>query len=366
MSVRVVVSGAGASIFGSHRLGLEAIGADVVGVQDPTSEKARQAGEELGCPAYTDLGQMLAATRGAADLAVVMAPHRHHAAITLDCLRAGLHVLVEKPLAVHAVEGDTMIAEAERAGRVLAVAFQRRSAPSVRAAWGLIEAGALGRLQRADVIATWPRRTSYFASAGWRGTWSGEGGGILINQGQHDLDLLCHLAGRPERVLAWTWSRLHRTETEDTALALVEWPGGASGCLRLSTAEADGPRRIELTGTAGRLRLEPGRLEVWQNDVDFEAYAAAEGDPYESPRSTQRTVELEKAGGDHVELYRNLAAALAGQEPLLASGADALPALELANAIILSGATRQEVRLPLDRQAYAAFLDERVGARRNV
>jgi predicted dehydrogenase len=271
-------------------------------------------------------------------------------------------VLVEKPLAIQAAEGDGMIAEAERAGRILAVAFQRRSAPPVRAARRLIREGAMGRLQRADVIAAWPRRRSYFGTAGWRGTWRGEGGGVLINQGQHDLDLLCHLVGRPARVLAWAWNQFHRTETEDTALAMVEWPGGASGTIRLSTAEVDAPRRIELTGTAGRLHLEPEGLEVRRSEVDFDAHAAAAGDPYVAPKFERHAVELERGGGDHAELYRNLELAIAGREPLLCSGVEALPALELANAITLSAATRSEVALPIDRGAYAAFLDHQVTA----
>jgi predicted dehydrogenase len=360
LSLRVLISGAGAGIFRSHRRGLDAIGATVVGVHDPVHEKARRAGEQLGCPAFSELEQMLRATARSADLAVVLAPHPLHGPSSIECLRAGLHVLVEKPLAIHAAEGDAMIAEAERVGRILAVAFQRRSTPAVRAARRLIREGALGRLQRADVIAAWPRRTAYFSTAGWRGTWRGEGGGVLINQGQHDLDLLCDLVGRPSRVLAWTWNRFHGTETEDTALAMAEWPGGASGTIRLSTAEVDGPRRIELTGTAGRLQLEPRTLDLWRSDVDFDAHAVALGDPYAGPEFKPRPVELEAGGGDHTELYRNLAEALAGREPLLCSGEEALAALEVANAIILSAATRREVALPIDRGGYAAFLDQQM------
>jgi predicted dehydrogenase len=182
----------------------------------------------------------------------------------------------------------------------------------------------------------------------------------LINQGQHDLDLLCDLVGRPSRVLAWTWNRFHGTETEDTALAMAEWPGGASGTIRLSTAEVDGPRRIELTGTAGRLQLEPRTLDLWRSDIDFDAHAVALGDPYAGPEFKPRPVELEAGGGDHTELYRNLAEALAGREPLLCSGEEALAALEVANAIILSAATRREVALPIDRGGYAAFLDQQM------
>jgi predicted dehydrogenase len=326
-------------------------------VQNRDRERVDQVASALGCPAYTDLGRMLAEVP--ADLAVVLAPHPYHCPIAVECLRSGLHVLVEKPLAVTAGEGDLMVAEAERAGRLLAVGFQRRGSPEVLAARRLVADGGLGRLQRADVLATWTRRTSYFAQGSWRGTWRGEGGGVLINQGQHDLDLLCLLAGLPARVVAWTSSRAHRTETEDSVLALAEWPGGGTGSIRMSTAEVDEPRRIELAGTAGRLRLAPGRLERWRHQ-DFDRYAAdPQADPYEQPASEHQVEALGEAVDEHVALYQNLVAAIAGRVPLLATAASALAALELANALILSAATGGEVRLPLDRAAYAAFLEER-------
>lgn len=359
MSLRVLISGAGATVFPSHLRGLRAIGAEVVAVQNPNLARTTRAAQELGCPAFAGLEEMLTASAAAADVAVVLAPHRHHAAITIACLRAGLHVLVEKPLAVSVYEADRMINEAERAGRILAVAFQRRGLPEVKAARRLLEAGALGRIVRVDLLASWPRRTSYYATGAWRGTWAGEGGGVLLNQGQHDLDLLCLLAGTPVQAVGWTSNRMHRTETEDTALGLVEWSGGATGSIRISTAELDEARRIEISGTAGRLRLMPGGLEAWHNQVDFETYAAAEGDPYQSPGWEPVPAALEGAGGDHVDLYRNLAQALAGRAAPLASGADSLAALELSNAITLSGATGRPVRLPVDRREYGRFLDER-------
>jgi len=123
-------------------------------------------------------------------------------------------------------------------------------------------------------------------------------------------------------------------------------------------SEGDNPCQREII-TAGRLRLRPGALEAWLNETDFARHAAAPGDPYEGPRSRGVPVELGAAGGDHEALYRNLAAALEGREPLLAPGREAVAALELANAALYSGATGREVVLPLDRSEYTAFLDGR-------
>jgi len=358
-AMRVAVVGAGANIFGAHRRGLAAIGARVVAVQDVDGERARRVAGELGCAPCPDVAAVLSVP---ADLVVILAPHPLHAALAVEALRAGRHVLVEKPIADEVAEADRMVAEADRAGRLLAVAFQQRARPEVVEAVRLVRAGFLGELSRASVLATWPRRASYFRTAPWRGTWRGEGGGILINQGQHDLDLLCLLAGRPARVIGRTRTRLHEVETEDTVEALAEWPGGAMGSIHISTAEADEPQRIELTGTAGRLRLTPGRLELWRGEVDFREYAASPGDPF-GPPAVDHLPAFEAAaasgggrGAGHEAVYRNLAAAIAGEEPLLASAAEATAALELANAIILSSAIGAEVALPLDRAAYGALL----------
>ena len=350
--LRVLVAGAGANIFSAHRRGLAAIGAKVVGVHDTDQEKARRVGEEYGCPVHADFTVLL---HEPADLALILTPHPFHAEHAIASLRAGKHVLVEKPMAVQVGEADAMIAEAERCGLVLAVAFQQRTRREVREARRIVVHGSLGELRRAEVLATWPRRSAYFTTAPWRGSWRGEGGGVLINQGQHDLDLLCHLAGAPERVIGWTRTWLHPVETEDSVQAMLEWPGGATGSIHISTAEFDEAQRIELTGTRGRLRLLPGRLDVAYSDGDFREYATSPGDPF-APPATGDVRTIDGGGGDHVDLYRDLADALEAGRPPIAPGSEAATPLELANAIIYSSHTGEEVRLPLDRARYAALL----------
>jgi predicted dehydrogenase len=350
--LRVVVLGAGANVWQFHRPALGAIGADVVAVHDLDRASAQRVADGLGCAVAEDLADAL---RRDADLAVVMTSHVDHAELGQACLRAGLHVLVEKPMAITAGETDAMVAEAARAGRLLAVGVQQRTRAEVQQARRLLQSDALGALQRFDVLATWPRRSSYFRSAPWRATWAGEGGGILINQGQHELDLLCWLAGPPASVVAHTSSAMHGREVEDTAVALLEWPGGATGTVRLSTAEHDERQRVEATLTGGRLRLTPGHLEVRRDDVDFRDYAAADGDPYKGPAAGSVEV-VTGVGGTHIDLYRNLARAVAGEEALVSPGHEAAAAVELANAIVMSAQLRREVRLPLDRERYARLL----------
>jgi predicted dehydrogenase len=342
-ALRLVVVGAAAGVWGFHGPAITAIGGEVVGVHDPNEEGAQRRAAELGCVAAPSLEALLALE---ADAAVVLAPHPLHAELASACLRAGLHVLVEKPLTVRLDEAVELVAEAERCERLLAVAFQQRTRAEVVAAQRAVADGLVGELQRVDLVAAWPRRSSYFASAPWRGTWAGEGGGVLVNQGPHDLDLLCLLAGLPAVVRARTRTALHPIETEDTVAALLEWESGTLGSLHLSTAEADEPQRLELTGTAGRLRLRLGRLDLWQNDLDMRQWARAAGDPYEPPAVSGPQVSTGQPPS-HEALYRNFAAALAGEEPLVASGRSALAEVELASALLLSGRLGEEVRIPL-------------------
>ena len=351
-SLRVVAAGAGAQIFNAHRRGLEAIGATVVGGQDIDPDRLDRVAAELRCPAYLDPADLL---RQPADLAVITASHPAHAGLALAGLRAGLHVLVEKPIAVQVAEADAMVTEAERRGRVLAVAFQQRTRPEVREARRLVREGVLGDLQHATLLATWPRRHSYFGLGPWRGTWRGEGGGVLLNQGEHDLDLLLHLAGPPSTVFGWTRTRLHPIEVEDTVEAILEWPSGMVGSVHISTAEVDEAQRIELTGSRGRLRLVHGRLDVERNRQDFREYAASAGDPFQGPEAGEVSTYVGEGGG-HEDLYRDLAGALATGGAPIAPGLDAARALEVATAIIFSSKTGEVVRLPLDRGRYGDLL----------
>jgi predicted dehydrogenase len=350
--LRTVVVGVGANIWPLHRSALDAIGAELVAVHDRDAGATDAAAEAIGCRAAHGLGDLLAEP---AELGVVLTPQAHHAEHAIACLEAGLHVLVEKPLAVSAGEADAMLATAERCRRLLAVALQQRTREEVQEARRLLADGALGELQRIDLLATWPRRSDYFTAAPWRAAKATAGGGLLLNQAQHDLDLICHLCGSPARVTARMRTAVHPVEAEDTVAALLEWPGGALGSLHVSSAEADELQRIEITGTGGRLRLRYGRLELWRTAPDYRQHAALAGDPF-GPPAVEHMPALLGGGGGHAEVYGNLADAIAGRARLVAPAASAAAAVELANALIQSALEDGGVALPLDRDAYARLL----------
>jgi predicted dehydrogenase len=247
--LRHAVIGAGAGVLKAHMPALLLPSVDLVAVTDTDEASERSRAAELGCAFYGDHLDMLADE--APEVCVILAPQPFHARIAIDCLEAGSHVLVEKPMAVRLDEADTMVEVAEATGQLLAVNFQRRFRPEVRAAKRLIKGGELGDVQRISTTHYWTRPAAYYQTTPWRALPAIEGGGLLMNQASHDLDLLCHLLGMPERVVAWTDTILHDVEVEDTVQAMLRWRGGVFGSLYTSTAGAGDEPNLVVYGTAG-------------------------------------------------------------------------------------------------------------------
>jgi predicted dehydrogenase len=361
--LRHVIIGVGASVYGMHAPAFQLETTQVVAASDIDPGRGQPRAEELGVPFYMDHAAMLAEQKP--DVAVIMTPHYCHAEIAIACLNVGCHVLVEKPMALEVAEADAMVAAAERGRRLLAVNFQHRQRPEVRAAVRLLAEGALGTPQRLESIMPWPRTAAYYRQGTWRATWWGEGGGVLMNQAPHDLDLVCHLLGLPARISAWTRSRVHPIEVEDTASALLEWDNGAVGFLYASTGEAAPKGDVNLVGTGGMLRIGSGTLTFDQFDTDAAQYLRETSEVWGSPRWHPVPVELEEGRGDHPAVYRNFHAAILDGASIGADGVEGRKSLELANAIIYASKTGRPVDLPLDRGQYHALLAElKVGGKK--
>ena len=354
--ISYLVIGSGTLVYAMHKPGLTAPDALVMAMCDRSEEKGRLPADELGVPFYTDYQEMMA-SHPEADAVVVMTPHYNHAEITLACLQAGFHVLVEKPMALQARDALRMAAEAEKREKLLAVNFQQRFRPEIQAARELLQNGALGQLQRMSLVVTWPRSRRYYQLADWRATWQGEGGGVLMNQAPHDLDLICHLMGLPAQVVSWNRTLYHRIEVEDTISAMLEWENGATGYVHINTQESDLSGQLVLVGTGGALRIEPGalRFEKFETDVhDFLETA----EPFARVESHPEDVPLPEGAGNHAAVHANFRAAIRDEEPLVCPGSEGVLSLMLANAMILSSHRNMAVRLPLDPDEYADLLAE--------
>src|SRR5436190_11327907 len=216
MRLRYAVIGAGV-VAPLHLRAIAALeDAELIGISAIGAGSARARAEEAGCPLFGNHRELLVLEP---DVVVVCTPHPSHPALTAEALEAGAHVLVEKPLAPEAREAEAMIEAAERAGRLLGVCFQQRFRPVIAAAQELIAGGRLGELVRVAVVDPLYRPNAYYTSADWRGTWQGEGGGVLMNQAPHTLDLLCHLAGPPATVWGRSRRRLQPIVAEEVVLA---------------------------------------------------------------------------------------------------------------------------------------------------
>jgi predicted dehydrogenase len=355
-ALRYAIVGAGAAIAPLHLRALGQLpGAEVVGLADTSPERAAARAAETGCPPFADHRAMLAEL--GPEVVVVCTPHPSHAEVSLDALAAGAHVLVEKPMADETAEADRMVEAAEAAGRLLAVSFQHRFRPSVERARRFVASGGLGPLVRALCVEPWFRPAAYYRSASWRGSWRGEGGGVLLNQAPHTLDLLCHLAGLPARVWGWTRTVRHAIEVEDSAQAMLEFGNGAPGYLATSTVEAGSPRRLELVGERGALELVGDTITLKRFSPPLSEFSSESPEPFSEPALAVERLELPGDGGGHLAVHRDLLEAIRDGRPPRTDGREGLMSLELANAITLSSRSGRPADLPLDRAAYSGLLE---------
>lgn len=318
-----------------------------------------------GCAYFTDHRDLLRS--GTCDAVVIATPHYAHVPIGLDALRAGHHVLLEKPVAVDLAGAQSLAAaHARRRRQVCAVMFQMRTDLRFLRLRDLLRRGRLGPLQRMTwIITDWFRPSSYYTSAKWRGTWEGEGGGVLVNQCPHQLDLLGWLFGPPERVHAVCgFGRRHDIEVEDEATAVLEYPGGMTGTFITATGEAPGTNRLEIAGTRGRVVLEGATLTVTTNATPSDDYCRRGTDLFGRPKTRETVIPVASTPPLHETVIRNFVAAiLDGVEPV-APLEDGVRQVELANAMLLSSLRDRPVDLPLDAVAFGRRLRGLVRAAR--
>ncbi|MFN3409777.1 MAG: Gfo/Idh/MocA family protein [Limisphaerales bacterium] len=305
---------------------------------------------------------------GAVDAVLIATPHYSHFPLGAAAFAAGLHVVVEKPIAAHKADAERLLAaHARRPDRVFAAMFQMRVEPRYQKLRDLVRGGALGRVTRVNWINTdWFRPEAYYQSSAWRATWRGEGGGVLINQCLHNLDMLQWLVGPPARVRGFGgFGRFHDIEVEDDVTAYLEWPDGATGVFIGSTGEAPGTNRLEIAGSRGRVVLENQRLLFTQNETDAAEFCRTTDNAFAKPAATTLEIPFTDAARPHAELLANFVAAILDGVPLLAPGAEGVASIELANAIVLSALQNETVPLPLDAAAWEAKLNELIaGSRR--
>ncbi len=329
--------------------------ARLAAVCDAEPAVAKEVGERYGVPHFHKHTELL--DSGLVDAVLIATPHYDHPVVAMDAFRRGLHVLSEKPIAVTVKAASEMIRAAERSGKVFGVMHQMRTQPEFRAARRLIKEGRVGELVRTSAILAWYRTQAYYDSGGWRATWRGEGGGVLLNQAPHGFDAFTWLAGLPRFVQARTRTRLHEIEVEDEAFALVEFENGAHGYIYAGTIEAPQVDRIEIVGDRGKILLDEQGLRFWELETPIREFTFTSTEMWAAPPSKLVPVSLEQRETGHISITRNFCRAILYGEELVAPGAEGLWSVELANAMILSSHKEERVRIPIKRSEYEELLE---------
>lgn len=293
---------------------------------------------------------------------LVATPHYDHPPLGIRALRSGRHLLVEKPVGVHKNAVEPLLAEAAAHPELkTAVMFNQRTIPAHRKIKQLIENGELGRITRINwIISDWFRTQTYYNSGGWRATWAGEGGGVLLNQCPHQLDLMQWFFGMPKRILAMgAIGKYHDIEVEDELTALLEYPDGATGVFVASTGEAPGTNRLEITCDRGKLVYEGGVIRFFRNEVPVSKFSAETELRFGTPDCWDVTIPAAGVNPvQHRDILENFFKVIRqGGEPV-APLAEGLRSLELGNAMLMAALKKREVVLPLDGDEFEAMLRE--------
>lgn len=291
---------------------------------------------------------------GLVEAVIIATPHYFHTSLGIAALQQGLHVLVEKPISVHKADCDRLMAAHQNPRQVFAAMFQMRTEPKYRKLKTLLENRELGEIVRMSwIITDWYRTEAYYASGGWRATWKGEGGGALLNQCPHNLDMVTWLLGRPARVRGFCQlGRYHNIEVEDNVTAYLEWPNGATGVFITSTGEAPGSNRFEIAGERGKIVSEYNKITFTRNEASMLDFSRTSQAGFAKPEVWNIEVPFEASAGVHYSITQNFVDAILDGTPLIAPASDGANSVELANAILYSSLENRTIELPLDGAAY--------------
>jgi predicted dehydrogenase len=298
---------------------------------------------------------------GLVDAVIIATPHYQHTTLGIAALKAGLHVMVEKPISAHKADAERLIATHKKKPKlVFAGMFQLRAEPRYLKIQKLIQSGELGPIVRMSWIMTdWFRTEAYYASGGWRATWKGEGGGVLLNQCLHNLDAMQWLLGMPARVRGFCQlGRFHDIEVEDQVSAYLEYENGTTGTFVSSTGESPGTNRFEIIGTRGKLLLERDKLSFTRNETDMIQFSKSAKVGFAKPEVWNVEIPFEASPNAHAVLMQNFVNAILEGEPLIAPGAEGIHSVELANVMLYSSLLGQTVELPMDSAAYEKKLNQ--------
>ena len=309
---------------------------------------------------FTNVSEMIRS--GKLDAILICTPHYSHTTIGIEALQHGLHVLVEKPISVHKADCERLIAAHTDKSKTFAAMFNMRTNATFKKVKDLIDGGELGEIRRVHwEVTNWFRANYYYATGGWRGTWKGEGGGVLMNQCPHNLDLFQWMFGVPQRVRGFCqFGRFHDIEVEDDVTAVLMYDSGLSATFVTSTGEHPGKNCLEITGERGRVTVTDNTtIHFQRNRQPMTEFSHKVEAAFATPETWNMNIPVENTGGQHVEILQNFTNAILKGEKLLSPAEEGIRSVELANAILLSTWKDATIHLPMDAAEYERILKDK-------
>lgn len=308
------------------------------------------------------------------DAVIIATPHYNHPALAIAAFAKGLHVLSEKPSGVYTKQVREMNKAAQESGKIFCVMFNQRKHFLHKKIKELISGEEIGRVKRVNwIITNWFRTQHYYDSGQWRATWAGEGGGVLINQAIHQIDLLQWFTGMPQKVFAFCgYGKWHDVEVEDAVTAFLLYKNGATGVFVTTTGESNGTNRLEIFGSRGNLLLEGGVLTLKKYAQDENEFIKTCPNSFSQPEIAETQVFRQTDSFYcHKDILCNFVAAIRGEEPLFVDGKEGINSVSLMNAMLLSSWLHKDVDLPIDEDLYFEELSKRIaesraGQKKNV
>ena len=339
---------------------------EITAVADRKESRRRWAQEKLpGAAIYCEGSELIAARP--CDAVLIAVPHYQHPPLAIEAFRAGLHVMCEKPAGVYTLQVREMMAEADRHPELtFGMMFNQRTNCVYRKIKELLDAGELGQIKRVNWIVTdWYRTQFYYDSGAWRATWAGEGGGVLLNQCPHQLDLWQWICGMPKRVQAHlSYGLWHDIEVEDDVTTFVEYENGATGVFVTTTGDAHGTNRFEIQMDGAKIVAEDGRLKLLEYEQLEPEWTKTNTASFATVPCREVEVELDGENPQHVGVINAWGGAILRGEPLVADGREGIQGLTLSNAMHLSAFQGRAVEIPFDEDAFYDELMRRAATSR--
>lgn len=327
-----------------------------------TSEKVRQRlkNQFPDIKIYSEYREMF--NEAPLDAVIVAVPHYDHTPITVAAFEKGLHVLCEKPEAVTISSARLMNEAAKKSGKVFSLMFNQRTDPIYSKAKELVQNGILGEKKRLTwIITNWYRTQAYYDSGSWRATWKGEGGGVLLNQAPHNLDLWQWIFGMPRAVFAnCSVAKYHNIEVEDDVRILCRYDGGATAEFITSTGEFPGTNRLEMIGDRAKIVIEEGKLKLWKLQTPERKFCFECPEGFAQIPMSYEEFSSSDAPEGHIAIIGNFVDAITNGAELIAPGVDGINELTLSNAAYLSSYKNSEIVLPFDDGEFDRFLEEKI------